>query len=319
MKKIIFYGNCHMTALKAILLQIEEFNNNYEVIDIKPIQEIEDIEQVCKKFLDECDVFIHQCIQDNNKYGYNYSSKKVTSYLKKDCQIIACPNLYGLPKFIFPMYKDYSCFYSILKSRGALFYRDIVIDDMFSKGIRIEKIAENYDYACKELMKDSAEQYELFVKKVKLREKEWDIQISDFIVENLTKRHLFFDPNHPTSTLIKKIAQEILVHLNIDFSEKELEEVASYELDRMAMPIPASVGESLNLEYEVKELRPNGGKIGFQYMDNKQYVIEYCAFEWQNKELRPIQRAYSFYKYLVLILKNIPMYIRHIIQIIFRI
>lgn len=319
MKKIIFYGNCHLIGLKSVLKQIKEFNSNYEIIDIKPIQEINDIVKTCEKYWGMCDVFVHQSIQINNKYGKEFASANVLRYLKKDCVVVACPNLYGMPKFLFPMYTNYECFYSVLKKRGALFYRDCIIDELYAQGVMPREIAKKYESYCSQKLDLLDGQYDQFWQKLTYREKEWDIPIGKFIRDNYKQHQLFFDPNHPSSYLLKYYASELLKILNVSFDSDEIKNISINELDRMAMPLMNVICNHFDIHFRISEIRKKGAKLRFRPMDIKEYVFQYCALEWQNVDLKKQYRIRSFVQYVSIQIFNIPTYVRLFVNLVNRI
>lgn len=67
---------------------------------------------------------------------------------------------------------------------------------------------------------DIIKNFEHEMKKLKEREKNCDIKISDYIEENYRWKQLFYDPNHPTNDVIKEKAIRVLDILNIKSNDK---------------------------------------------------------------------------------------------------
>ena len=279
-KIVIIYGNCHTIAFSKYLTLCEEFNSKYTIFPIKPIQDVKDPTYFEMKEIKTCDVFIHQSIRENNRYGKEYSSANIIAKLKPTCQIIAIPNVYHLPPCFYPQYTEEKEF---SYNGRTYFFRDRIIDEAVKNGKHINEIVNTYhNYVFDE--KSIIEEYHNFIDKVKKREREWDIKVSDFILKNTRKIQLFYDPNHPTNALIKYYAQEVLKKLLEDsFSVSEL---MDFRLDSYEMPTHESVHKALNLDYksDEKEMRITGMKIYEQKVYLKQYISQYFAMLWTCRE-----------------------------------
>lgn len=87
------------------------------------------------------------------------------------------------------------------------------------------------------------------VEKFKKREEGWDIKIVDFILEKYKEERVFYEAWHCTKIVYKRMSQEILKKLNIDYKNI----VGEYESDRYEMPIYPEVREALGLKYGAPE------------------------------------------------------------------
>lgn len=301
-KKVIVYGNCHANNIALILKQINEFTEEYEMIEVKPVFEINDVSYFDTIDFKSCDLFIHQAIRKNNRYGEEFSSERIIERLSKDCRIIAIPNVYHLPQCFFPQYTEEKEFK--FKNGITAFFRDEIIDELYKKGYSDKKIAELYVnhefYDVNSIKKE----YENFIEKVKLREKDWNIKVVDFIERECVSSKLFYDPNHPTNYFFKYIVKELLTILDIKYNEKCVDEIKVIDLDTYEMPITTQVRKVLNMTFEEEEIRKTGAKILIERMYIKQYVKQYTAFEWQNDELDYSLKKKSKRKYVRYIFYN---------------
>lgn len=300
-KKVIIYGNCHTSRIILYLQNCREFNNAYEIISIPPIQVIyKEGEKALNDIpFDECDIFIHQSIQKNNRYGIEFSSSEVIKRLKKNCMIISIPNLYHLPMYMFPQYTSEKEF----KFEGTTcFFRDKILDDIYVKNGTLEEAMQAYcdvklySDMCLETL------WQEFLEKVKKREKEWDIKISDFLLENKSK-HLFYDPNHPTNMLLDFVSECLLKKLgieNITFINSDL----SFRLDAFEMPLCQSVINYFRIDDMPSVIRHSGQKIYAEKMFLRKYILQYWSLEWQNEALTCEQRDRSYNSYLKYVKKN---------------
>lgn len=275
----IVYGNCHTSLVIRYLENCDRFNELYAIYPILPIQNITDSNYFEKKVFKICDVFIHQSIQVNNRYGTEYSSDVLISKLKKSCRVISIPNVYHLPLFMYPQYYEGK----ELNYKGYnFFFRDSIIDSQVKEGKSLKEIIEAYSfsYFSPVQIKNS---YDKFISKVKEREEQWDIKISDFIIKNIQTKQLFYDPNHPTNCLIKYYAEEIvkkLLNLNCEIREIDVQ-LDAYEMPMLACVVKELGGDYFNIQ---KELRKTGLKVMNCKMKLKQYILQYYSLIWTTKE-----------------------------------
>lgn len=104
-KKIaVMYGNCHADFVKNVLSQSPHFSAIYGFYPLRPICEIkrEGTDDLKSDVFSKCDLLIHQCIWEKNFYGVEYASSHIVSKVKPGCMVIGMPNLYRMPKFMFP-------------------------------------------------------------------------------------------------------------------------------------------------------------------------------------------------------------------------
>lgn len=300
-KKIcILYGNCHMSAIRDVLQSVPEFIDSYTIFPVKAIQEVKSPAYFQSEAFHTCDVFIHQSIQLNNRYGKEYASENIIKQLSYGCQVISVPNLYHLPVCFFPQYINKEEF---MWQGSTIFFRDALLDFAYNRGYRLQEALELYrgKKRPQEVWRllDLDEMFESFVRKVRLREEDWNIKIVDFILENYQSQQLFFDPNHPTPVLIKQISKGILHYLNIRFEEDYLDSLDVLRLDAYEMPICSAVKEHFHMAFDQEIMRLTGKKVMQIPMDISKYIKEYWAMEWQNQELSLVKRALSYLRFII--------------------
>lgn len=294
-KVVVVYGNCHTTAISEIMLSCPEFQDDHVIYTILPIHVIESSDYFLNAVFKYCDVFIHQSIQFNNRYGEEFASENVIKKLKTACRIIAIPNVYHLPMCFFPQYTSDTEFKN--KNKETLFFRDSIIDECYVKGYSIENIITAYSDQGAFNSEELNGQFNVFIEKLRKREADWNIKISEFILEHYQSEQLFFDPNHPTSFFIKYVSKEILKLLNVDFNSKEIDELKITELDAFEMPICEAVKKNFHMTFSEKEMRVSGRKLNDKKMYLKEYILQYTALEWQNKEVSIWLRSKSFIRW----------------------
>lgn len=291
MKKVVIYGNCHTTVIKDMLRLVDEFNKEYEIVDIMPIQNIKDPEYLNSISFLSCDVFVHQSIRVNNRYGEEYASENIIAKLKPECQVIAIPNVYHMPLCFFPNYSSEPEF--LYRNGATNFFRDKIIDGLYKENAKINEIIKAYRDPNIFNKNQLWEQYNKFMEKLRLREKQWDIKVSEFIDSNKSEHQLFYDPNHPTNFFLAYITRKLLEILGISYINVDLESNEISRLDLYEMPICESVKKCFSMVYQEKEIRITGNKVKHKKMFLEEYIRQYTAMEWQNQSLNFVLRLKS--------------------------
>lgn len=280
-KKIaIIYGNCHARSVKSFLTQIPEFNKLYGCYPLNPICEIDKEINFSTKAFEKCSLFIHQSIRCNNAYGPEFASENLLKRLSSECKIISIPNLYQLPMFLFPQVDMHES--ETVHENLVLFSKK----DKFIDAVCKEKSIEDIEKMINDEFLISHEEIRIaymdFIDKVRTREKEWDVKIADFLVENMTKMQLFYDPGHPTPVVIRYVVGKILEKLNLIFDVSKIHgEVMAWG----EIPVYKSVVKALNLEWEQEYLRfYDGSKLNNNAMDLNEYIRQYI--HWNAYSIR---------------------------------
>lgn len=294
-KIVVIYGNCHSSIIAEILSSCSSFLNEYIVYPTLPIHLMKSAEDFEHPVFRHCDIFIHQSIRSENRYGKEFASDNIIKRLKPQCQVIAIPNVYHLPMCFFPQYSPEKEFVS--KNNETIFFRDAIIDKLYSQGFSKKRIVEEYrnnNLFEKDMLDKS---FLSFIHKLELRERDWDIKISNYIIENYQTQKLFYDPNHPTTPVLKYIAKRILELLDVNYDKNEMKEMNVSLLDSYEMPIISSAKKHLNMTYDDSEMRVSGRKMRDVKMGLEEYVMQYLAFEWQNSGLSILLRMKSLILY----------------------
>ncbi|MBR5407634.1 MAG: hypothetical protein IK111_08330 [Lachnospiraceae bacterium] len=214
-KKIVFInGNCYSRYIGILLRRCEEFNNIYYVYDDTSI--LSHPNEIDSNLLRNCDVFIHQDIQMGNKYSDIFADAMTIPKLKKECISICIPNLVGFGGLLYPQ-----AYFSDDFENDMFPNRDCIVDGLIKHGYSIDDIV-NIVCTCK-IFSDSMlmNEYKTIVSKFREREKEWDIKIIDYIVENFRSIKCFVDRAHPTDIVFRVIIKGILEILNIEYNTLE--------------------------------------------------------------------------------------------------
>lgn len=230
------------------------------------------------------DLWIHQDIRVNNAIDYKASDEYIRSQIgSKNVKEIVVPNLFGLGRCFFPQNRksikneknDVITVANDIDYSGMFPMLDLIIDECM-------EVDEIICY-CKSLgIFDTnyvLTMFEAMIKRIEKREKNWDVKILKFIVENYKKQKLFYDPWHPTNVVLEYISKEILKILNMDVEEIKCD----YMLDSNEEPVYPDVKSILKLEWTDNEIRKsNGSKKCVSKMDFEEYIREYiwwCSME----------------------------------------
>lgn len=229
---VTIYSTCQGEGIKHYLGYYFNIQNiivihNYSMVKNKEIINI--------NLLKNTDIFIYQDMP--SKWGI-YSTDEniknnILSYLKKECIKISIPYVY--------------CDW--LWSVGKMIIRDSTIDfDDISKETELNPKYINKDYIQKlkinKSLKDILDLYDNneldfdyenrkinSINILKKKEENCMVKISNFILENHTKKDLFLTHNHPTYIILKEMTKQILNILKIkhdDFDVKTLDD--NYEI-----------------------------------------------------------------------------------------
>lgn len=280
-KLVVLHGNCHMDIIKRFLHSSEMFTDNYVIYPLPPIQCIEE-KSIEENVLDNCDVFIHQDIQANNEFGYRLSDEYILPKLRKECEEITVPNLFGLGRGFFPQteWNERNPALCGGKDTNSFFpFADIVIDRAVRQGKNVEEIQTLMDddvFSAEEIQNN----FWSYMQKIRKRECNWDIPIYDFIITNYKREKLFYDLGHPTNVVMKEIALGVLKRMGIEdehiYCDREMNDIEEFVYD--------TVRKTLGCEWKDHEIRKGNEKRKLRSkMTKEEYVKEYLFWCYEMK------------------------------------
>ncbi len=263
-KKIaVAYGNCHMDAIKSYMECHREFSAEYGFYPFPSIQNLKDFKCDYADILTHCDLLLHQSVRKDNVFGEKYSSKAILRNVKKGCVVIACPNLYGMPKYLFPQLDKK---YDWKIGTEALFFIDSNIVSWIGKGKNLSEIKTYMNKGGVYSKRDIIDMWDHFLLKMEEREKEWNVKIADYIIENQKTRKIFCDINHITSETAHIIADRTLLYMG--YKEQYICELPI--LDDLETFIYEDVREAMDIKFEEQFIR--------KY--KKQYKLDTCEMDF---------------------------------------
>jgi len=181
---------------------------------------------------------------------------------------------------------------------GIIWYRDRNIDRFLQKeeGIDIDDIYEKvmeYEYSEDEIW----EEYISFCEKLAGREKQCNIHIMDYIMEHLKDEKLFLDIEHPSKKLLGEVANRILDHLGYQKLDSDIVIPNVYAHEVVIYP---SIKRFFKMQWKEGDIKAdnNREKIRSVYMDEREYVRQYCLIYADNiygKKRSDIPISYMLY------------------------
>ncbi len=275
---VLLHGNCHMSVIKAYLESSQKFLDKYAIYPNPLIQENRE-KKIENNVLNNCEIWIHEDIQEQNAFGYFLSDAYIRENWKDtrrqdEKREIIVPNLFGLGKGFFPQ----SCGWSVKNEKignaqdamGMFPYADIIIDSGVEQKMSVENIIQFCIDSFMLNQETVITNFEEYMTKIKKREESWDIKIYDFIQENYRKVKLFFDESHPTNDIFMKICRDILQELGI-FEQQIYSEIS---LDTHEIPVYPVVRHYLKMEWEENEIRKSfNAKKMCSHMDFEEYIM----------------------------------------------
>lgn len=233
LKKIaIIYGNCQTPIISKILLLSPAFSEEYFFIEIPAVHEYAsrmkrqwDILLKDDNFWEQIDLFIYQKVSETNRFCDKLATDNILKKLNDSCRIVNIINIYFSGYFIQATDNKHNLMKDVQQS-GLFPFDDKYIDEMVFQGQAKNEILEQIT---KEDFISSKEIYETVQKslwELEEREKNVDVIISDYIIENYDKKQLFYSFNHPVNTVLIEYARRILRFLG--YEDLEIDESVVY-------------------------------------------------------------------------------------------
>lgn len=270
-KKIaLIWGNCHAGYLKLFLSYSKEFSGEYAFYDTKNLWDMKE-EDIDKNLFQHCDLLVCQQLREENSLGRSFSSAVVEKMLNKDCKILRFPNLFGLPKFMFPQTERQN----IYSARGGMhrWYRDIYIDELMqTTGSPAELVDRLINKKIDTQQLDEA--LDTFWDKVQIREAQSNIHIIDYLKKHFTDMQLFLDLEHPSKFVLNEIGNRMLdfLHMRRLPADLQISNVYAHEV-----PVYPQVKEYFHMTWPDGDIKRDnqGEKMDVVYMDFPEYVRQY--------------------------------------------
>lgn len=227
-KMCIIYGNCQSHTISSMLCTNREFRSRFFTCVMPQFWLQGTAERTRMETLVQSQIFnlasylITQEVSENNRFGVEFSTDYIKSFIPAECKVITISNLFFMGYF--PQYKKMKYGTGINFFHGKLLdateYMDInilkmIIDDKTDGDILNEVTSQSF-YNRGELIASIQKELDDF----KLREATIDIKMGDYVADNYNKYLLFATSNHPTRLVLMELSRRILAAL--DFKDCEI-------------------------------------------------------------------------------------------------
>ncbi|MBQ6463054.1 MAG: hypothetical protein IJJ59_07005 [Pseudobutyrivibrio sp.] len=261
----IIYGNCHTHVLKHYLEMTPEFIKKYAIRSFSVFGYDVTNKSTDYNLVNHCDLLITQDIRKDNSTGV-ISAEELIYKIPNRATSLIIPNLYGINLFYPQLYKgeDYGKIhidnigiedprrlYELRWESGFLNCRDKYIRLGLEGKISKQDILNIMNSENSISPEEIESNFNSGIHKIECREKDWDIKICDYIINNYKCKQLFYDPYHPTEVLICEIGRRLLEKINISSTNIILEPI----LNDTELFIYESVKKVLGLEYSQEYIR----------------------------------------------------------------
>lgn len=276
-KKCIIYGNCQAEALKIFLPKQKKFEEEYDIISLKPVHLLDQNDiPIIIDYMKSIDLFIYQNISENYRGMPELGSEYLKNIMKSGAQKISFPSIY---------FKGFNPELVTLKNiEGGNFisdfaYIDINILNLTIKGANQQEIIRTISKPSFYTSQFVVDNYNSCIDELALREKNCDFSISQYIKEFGQNARTFHVFNHPTAIILDNLSQRIFMKIfdnkvEYDFFKKDVLSQTSY-------PIYNSVHNALKLKFDndIKYVLRN------QSISQEEYVSTCIKFADLNKEV----------------------------------
>lgn len=274
-KIVVVNANCHGEAIISYLTLSKKFREEYFVYPLPQIQE--NFEgRISPALLLNTNVYMHQDIRKGNSVSDNLSDEAIVECLNREALNITIPNLVGMGNWMFPSLKDLDRVIKTQEEVVYILYRDEILDEAENNISGTVSEIVNYwrNFSYDERVLD--ELWNINKAKLKGRERNWDIKVSDFIYDNYKSIPCYVDANHPSKYVMKEIGRQVAQILGLtDICDENYE-------SNMGLPIPIlpSVRDYFGLNFTVPRERKRD-YFGREVEDREKEIEDYVgAYLW---------------------------------------
>lgn len=212
--KVVFYTNCQYKGLQHFLEMFNKYTfdiiENYDIIKNKKPIPID--------ILNQADIFIYQPIDKTHGIysTLNEVENNICSYLPDHCKKISFPYIYNSAFWILiPPAEIDNCIGNYVNDR---YNNSESIELLKQKGKLLNEVIQMYNEHLIDF--NYKNRFDNDIKILQEKEKYCDIKVSDFIINNKTKK-LFLTQNHPTTCVYLHCINQLLVLLNEEYKFDE--------------------------------------------------------------------------------------------------
>lgn len=294
-KFALFYGQCILRDIYQRLMQVPAFSKEYKSVFTQTIKHQAVVTNRLLYYAkDICDLYVYTPKILDIDSIYSLSPEEMPA----DCKIVSVSNLTS--SLYWPQintkideYNDWYL-YSYNSERTMDFFHtlyrkeDCNINRMVLEGKSTKEIVDTLsseDYYSDKQVKRS---FQYAMKLIQIAEKDVDIKIADFILENFRKQMLYQNFIHPNKCVIYEYIRRLLHAIDISTAEvDELEQEAPvHEHQSGDVPIYPSVIKALELEFVDNatkyEIMVGNGMV---YMTFREYMEHFAEYTRKTMEI----------------------------------
>jgi len=246
----VIHANCQGQILLDMLNQSPMFAEQYATVNFynyTPQHPTKDIMMRCK-------LFIYQDVP---------GIADLLANLPTDCRTVC------LPMISWRVFWPYTP--KTEKELRKYPYSDAYVLDLIRQGHTKEQVIKQYLQLDVDKHIDLEDVYQKNIAYLDSSHNTRDIRITDYIVDNFTKRELFFSYNHPHKDILLQVANEILnITGRQSLKSKDVENLPSLGED-FQMPIHPAIVDFFGLEFYTPETTVSqyGEQVNFyRYLEN---------------------------------------------------
>lgn len=278
-KLAIIYGNCQTSVIEKILNANKEFRKRYKIISIPRVCTWDDrFEYLVTKdsIWQFIDLFIYQSVSKNNKFSCMLNTDDLLKKLNADCIKINIINLYFTGYFPQVIPNNKNKLMDIHQS-GIFPYGDKYIDELIEKEknyVDIIDIVGKDDFISDFEIENCCEKSFC---ELRLREKEVDVKIVDYIEAHYKEEQLFYSFNHPNEHLLIEYSNRILQYLGFQKNDIDIVDFLLQfgTLKGQDIPVYPTVVKKLGLKKYEKVYYPNRFLFSEMILDFQEYIKMY--------------------------------------------
>lgn len=188
----VIYANCQGGGIQKFLEHHPRFFKKFICHHISNFESILEAKPLPYELLSRATLFIYQPV--SARHGC-YGTNEIISCLSPRCRKISFPYIYN--NALWPFFAE-----------GDKIIGREPVDLLFTNGISLRKSLNLFSQL--ELNFNFASRFKQTMETLKEKEKETDVKVSQFIIDNLQEIRLFHTQNHPTNEIFICCANQIL-------------------------------------------------------------------------------------------------------------
>jgi len=279
--------NCQGEILFRMLIKQKSFTKNYFVLLLPPLWYIKEksIQYICEDIFNKFDLFIYQHVK-TTFYQPFFATQNIIPLLKKGHRRIGIPDLYfdGYFPQIDHVDRPMNVLLRNLSGDTIFQVRDYYIEETYKRTNSITKTKELLL-----LEEDSSmvfdkgkviQKWNNAIERMIDAEKNVDLKMSDYILDNIKGRRLFVAAHNPVNELMYVETERLMEMLDLPFGQFDYEAMMNFEgAQEVIYPFVKKV---LDLKFNSEQYYVNKAFVDKKYRIEEYielYIRNICEFE----------------------------------------